>query len=155
MDDKQLKALVREIVKQATELKDKHTTEKKARVNYACIFTQSEKEYETLLAVAKQSWNVIEDTPTGPLFHIDPPLETIAGTLKLLKIRFPDKTHPDRGDADFTVSDYPTFKTIHLSKLGFKLMVKHENFEMIELMDPKFNVRAYFSHPPLDQELGL
>jgi len=26
---------------------------------------------------------------------------------------------------------------------------------MIELMDSKFNVRVYFSHPPLDEQFGL
>lgn len=29
------------------------------------------------------------------------------------------------------------------------------DFYMIELMDPKFDVRAYFSNPPLDEQLNL
>jgi len=148
-----LKKLVQEIVQQSCQLKDAHTTEKDARVNYVAIFAQSQGEYEDLLAAAKQLGLVIEQTPTGPLFEIKP-LETVAGGLQLLKIRMPDKTRPERGDADFTVSNYNTFKKKYLGKPGFKL-IKRKKFEMIELMDPKFEVRAYFSNPPLDQQFGL
>jgi hypothetical protein len=41
-----------------------------------------------------------------------------------------------------------------LSKEGFKL-IEREDFEMIELMDSEFNVRAYFSNPPLDERLKV
>lgn len=153
MNVKDLKALVQEIVKQACRLKDKHTIETSAPVNYAAIFSQSKEEYEELLSAARQLGKVLKDTPTGPLFNIDP-LDTIAGKLRLLKIRVPDETRPERGDADFTVSNYLKFKEACLQKPEFKL-IQRENFEMIELMDPDFNVRAYFSHPPLDQQLGL
>jgi len=33
-------------------------------------------------------------------------------------------------------------------------IIEREEMEMIELMDPAFDVRAYFSHPPLDEQLG-
>lgn len=148
-----LKTLVQDIVKQASELRDKHTTEKNARVNYSAIFSQSQDEYDALLAAARQLGEVIDNTPTGPLFHIEP-IDTVAGGLRLLKVRAPDKTRPERGDADFTVSDYPEFKRTYLTRDGFKL-IEREKLEMIELMDPTFHVRAYFSHPPLDQQLGL
>jgi hypothetical protein len=96
---------------------------------------------------------VVEETSTGPLFHIQP-LNTIAGKLRLLKIRKPDTTRLELGDADFTVSNYPEFKKKYLSQKGFSLIVR-KNFEMIELVDPKFSVRAYFSNPPLDKQLGI
>lgn len=54
--------------------------------------------------------------------------------------------------ADFTVSDYQAFKNKCISQNHFKLIAR-EKFEMIELMDSEFNVRAYFSHPPLDKQL--
>lgn len=148
-----LKLLVQQIVKQATALKDKHTAEKAAPVNYACIFSQSETEYSELLNIAKQLGKVVQETPSGFLFVI-PPLETVAGKLQLLKIRLPDVSRPERGDADFTVSDYLQFKATNLARPGFKLIPK-EGWEMIELMDSAFNVRVYFSHPPLDKQLGL
>ena len=149
----ELEELARRIVKNAGELKDKHTDEKGARVNYTAIFSQSSNEYDILLKLAKNIGEVIEDTPTGPLFLINP-IPTNSGALKLLKVRMPDKTRPERGDADFTVSDYDTFKKTYLSRPGFKL-IKREKFEMIELIDSTFNVRTYFSHPPLNEQLGI
>ena len=153
MNIEELKIIVQEIVKQACKLKDRHTTEKNAVVNYAAIFSQNDEEYKELFKLTKQLGEIIEDTPTGPLLKIDG-LDTVAGKLKLLKVRKPDETRPERGDADFTVADYPTFKETYLPKSGFKL-IKRKDYEMIELLDQQFTVRAYFSHPPLDQQFGL
>ena len=105
----ELGRLLRWIVEQAQKLTDKHTREDTARVNYACIFSQNTEEYDMFIRSANKMGKVIRDTPTGPLFNIKP-LETKAGKLRLIKIRLPDKTRPERGDADFTVSDYSTFK---------------------------------------------
>ncbi len=148
-----IKNLVIDVVKQSCELKNKYTAEINALVNYACIFSQSDSEFNDLKKCADQVGKVIKKTLSGPLYHINP-IETVSGSLKLLKIRHPDKTKLERGDADFTVSDYHVFKNKHLSQDNFKL-IPREEFEMIELMDPNFNVRAYFSHPPLDKQLGV
>jgi hypothetical protein len=153
MDVRNLRQLVQEIVKKASNLKDKHTSEKNASVNYACIFCQNDEQYDSLVTLAQEIGKMIEETPTGPLFHIQP-LDTVAGKLQLLKIRKPDATRLELGDADFTVSNYPEFKKKYLLQKGFSLIVR-KNFEMIELADPKFNVRAYFSNPPLDKQLGI
>jgi len=153
MDVRNLKQFVQEIVKKASNLKDKHTSEKSASVNYACIFCQNDVQYNNLVMIAQEIGKVIEETLTGLLFHIQP-LDTVAGKLQLLKIRKPDATRPELGDADFTVLNYPEFKKKYLSQKGFKLIVR-KNFEMVELTDPKFNVRAYFSNPPLDKQLML
>jgi hypothetical protein len=153
MDVSNLRQLVQEIVEKANALKNKHTSEEKAPVNYACIFCQNGEQYNSLVALAQEIGKVIEETPTGPLFHIQS-LETITGKLQLLKIRKPDATKPELGDADFTISNYPEFKKKYLLQRGFSLIVR-KNFEMIELVDPKFNVRAYFSNPPLDKQLNL
>ena len=154
MNVEELKRFVQEIVKKANELKNKHTSEKNAPVNYACIFCQNDEHYNNLLSVVSEMGNVIMETSMGPVYHIEP-LETVSGKLQLLKIRKPDPTRPELGDADFTVEKYPEFKEKHLNKPGFKLMKKREDFEMIELIDPKFDVRAYFSEPPLDKQLGI
>ena len=153
MDVKNLRQFVQEIVKRANNLKDKHTSEKNASANYACIFCQSDEQYDSLVALAQEIGKVVEETPTGPLFHIQP-LDTIAGNLQLLKIRKPDAARPELGDADFTITNYPEFKRKYLSQKGFSLIVR-KNFEMIELVDPQFNVRAYFSNPPLNKQLGI
>src|SRR3989339_1566820 len=151
MKTKDLKIRVKDIVEKATVLKDKHIDEKNTSVNYACIFSQNKKEFDELLAVAKKIGKVVKETPTGLLFHIEP-LQTISGVLKLLKIRIPDPTRPERGDADFTISNFPEFEKKYLSKSGFKILRKPD-FYMIELMNSDFDVRAYFSNPPLDRQL--
>jgi len=148
-----LMQLIEEIVKKVSGLKNKYTSEKNALVNYACIFSQNKEQFNDLLAVAQRIGSVIEETPTGPLYHIQP-LKTVAGNLRLLKIRKPDPTRPELGDADFTVENYPEFKRKYLSQKGFSLIVR-KNFEMIELVDSQFNVRAYFSSLPLNKQFGI
>ncbi|HBV33205.1 TPA: hypothetical protein DEB72_01580 [Patescibacteria group bacterium] len=153
MPKENLEKLVKEIVKDASDLKDKYISQKKAPVNYACVFAQSDAEYKDLSEAVKTVGQVVKETKSGFLYHIND-LETDSGRLQLLKIRIPDATRPERGDADFTVTNYESFKNTYLSKPGFKL-IPRENFEMMELMDRGFNVRAYFSNPPLDEQLGL
>jgi len=149
----ELQKMIQSIVSQAKELKDKHLIGDDSSVNYAAIFSQSDNEYKDLLEAIKEIGEVILDTKTGPLFKIAP-LDTVAGDLKLVKIRKPDKSRPERGDADFTIDDYDKFKKEFLGKEGFKL-IEREDFEMIELIDSEFNVRAYFSNPPLDKQLKV
>lgn len=147
-----MEEIIQKIVKEAEMLKNKYTDQKNIPVNYACIFCQSEKEQKVFLEEAHKLGTVIENTEKGSLFKID--LDTVAGKLKLLKIRIPDKTRPERGDADFTVSGYSAFKEKYLGQPGFSLILK-EGWEMIELCEKGNNVRVYFSFPPLDKQLGL
>ncbi len=144
--------LIRNIVRDAEKLKDKYTDQKNVPVNYACIFCQSEEEQKYFLEEAHKLGTIKQEAPSGPLFKIS--LDTIAGKLQLLRIRKPDPTRPERGDADFTVVNYPFFKEKYLNKPGFFLVLK-ENFEMIELCEKGNNVRVYFSFPPLDKQLNL
>ena len=153
MESEDLKILVQSIVEKVTTLKNKHIEYRNTPVNYACIFSQSKEEYEELLEVTRKIGKVIQETPSGLLFQIEP-LETVSGVLKLLKIRIYDPTRPERGDADFTISNFPEFEKKYLSKQGFKIM-KKPDFYMIELIDSEFDVRAYFSNPPLDKQLNI
>lgn len=153
MNEEELKKKVQNIVMRATSLKDKYVDDKNVPVNYACIFSQNDKEYGELVRVAHEMGDVVKETPTGLLFRISP-LKTVAGDLRLLKIRLSDAARPELGDADFTISNFLDFKKKVLSKSEFKL-IKREDFEMVELVDPGFDVRAYFSNPPLDKQLDL
>jgi hypothetical protein len=153
MHPEEFKVLIQEIVAEASKLRDARTTEREALVNYTCVFSQNEREYESLFAVAKQLGKVVQETAMGSVFYIEP-LNTIAGNLRLVKIRKPDPKRMERGDVDFTVNDYPTFKKTFLDKPGFKI-IERPNMEMVELADPAFNVLAYFSNPPLGKVLNL
>lgn len=145
--------MVQGIVKEAQRLCRQYTSEYSAPVNYACIFSQNPEEYEALMAVVKAMGPMVKETEMGSVFHIAP-LSTCAGELRLLKIRCQDPNRPERGDADFTVSNYPQFKQEYLGQPGFGL-IEREEMEMMELRDPAFNVLAYFSYPTLYKVLGL
>ncbi len=151
MKTDELTKIAREVVAGARTLSAMHTDQGDAPVNYACIFAQSVDEYDELLATAHQLGSVAENTAMGPVFRI-PPISTDAGELSLLKIRKPDPKRPERGDADFTVSDYSNFKRTYLGRPGFGIITR-EDMEMLELIDPKFNVLAYYSNPPLFEVL--
>ena len=153
MNQEEFKKLVQMIVAEASKLRDVHTNEYKAPVNYACVFSQNEGEYESFLAIAKELGEIVKETKMGPVFHVDP-IQTIAGDLRIVKVRKPDSKRKERGDADFTVSDYQNFKKEYLNKPGFGIIERPE-MEIIELIDPEFSAIAYFSHPPLGEILGL
>jgi hypothetical protein len=142
-----LKKLVREIVAEARRLSNAYTSEGNAPVNYACVFAQNEAEFDGLANFARQLGPMVQDTSMGPVFLIAP-LQTVAGDLELLKIRRPDAKRLERGDADFTVADYESFKKTYLGKPGFGF-IKRPEMEMIELIDPSYNAVAYFSYPTL------
>lgn len=148
-----LQNLVRDIVSDAKRLVASRTSRGNAPVNYACVFAHSEEEYLDLLKAAGELGTVVEETKMGPVFLILP-LQTSAGPLRLLKIRKPDPERTERGDADFTVSNYDAFKSIYLHAPGFKL-IERPKMEMMELSDPSFSVLAYFSHPTLMEVLGI
>jgi hypothetical protein len=148
-----METLIQNIVRDAEILKDKYTDQKNIPVNYACIFCQSEEEQEKFLKEAHKFGAVIQEKPNSLLFKITP-IETVAGKLQLLRIRQPHPQWPERGDADFTVPDYPSFKEKYLKEPGFSL-IPRDNFEMLELYKKGENVRVYFSYPPLDKQLNL
>jgi len=146
MNTSELKKLIKDIVKQANELKKKHVDED-AVVNYACIFSQTKKEYEEFIEAIKKFSKLLKETEMGPVFYM-PAIETVAGPLRIVKVRIPDPTRTERGDADFTVSDFEKFEKKYTTKDGFK-KIERPNFVMIELMDNDFDVRAYFSNPSM------
>jgi hypothetical protein len=149
----ELKNLAKEIVAKSQQLTAAHTSEGQAPVNYACVFTQSATEFQEMVEVAHQLGPIVQETATGPVFQITP-LSTVSGTLRLLKIRRPDPKRPERGDADFTVNNYESFKKTYLGKPGFGLITRPE-MEMMELIDPSYNVLAYYSHPTLASVLKI
>jgi len=153
MNQADLKNIARDIVKKATLLKDKHTDQKEAQVSYVAIFCQTDEEFEEFTRIVRSFGSIINETPTGFHYRI-PPLTTVCGQFQILKIRIPDKTRPERGDADYNVENYEEFKKMHLHLSGFKL-IKRKDHEMIELMELGADVRVYFSNPHVDKLLGI
>lgn len=154
MTPEDLQHLTQDIVQRAVDLCRQHNIESSARVNYACIFTQSDAERAAMLAAAHQLGDVIVETPSGPIFCFPQPLPTVAGPLRLLKIRKPDPLRPERGDADFTLRDYAGLRALAAHNPAFAIVTRPE-CEMLELISPALNIRAYFSDKPIDEELGV
>lgn len=153
MDITELENRIKDIVAQSIKLKNKYTDQINAPIGYVCIFAQSKDEYEELESTVKAIGRLISETKTGNLYQI-PEMDTDSGRLKILKLRIPDVTRPELGDSDFNSNNYEEFKKEYLRKEGFKL-IERENFEMIELMSSEFNVRVYFSNPPVEKQYKL
>ena len=62
MNTNELKLLIKEIVEKASEIKNKHTNQINAPVNYACIFSQNKEEYEHLKKITQEIGEVIKET---------------------------------------------------------------------------------------------
>jgi len=139
---------VQQIVSDSHKLAVKHDADANAPVNYTCIFTHNLDEYEELVGTAIQLGTMALDTAMSPVIRLDRPIDTVAGQLDLIKIRKPDPKRTERGDADFTLPNYKSFKNRQLGKDGWSLISRPE-MEMLELIDSDFDVLAYFSHPTL------
>src|SRR3989338_1446208 len=98
MDKEDLKSLAEEIVRKACILKDRYNDQKEAPVSYVAIFCQNDNEFEEFTKIVKTFSSVINETPTGFHYKTDP-IDTVSGPFQILKIRKPDKTRPERGDA--------------------------------------------------------
>lgn len=145
--------LATQIVAEANRMRLKHAPNYSGKVGYCCVFSQSESEYAELGLAIKVFGRVAQDTPTGFTYLISG-IQTDAGLLRILKIRKPDPTRKERGDADFSLEDYAAFKEFAVARSGFSLITRPKT-EMIELIDPQFRVRAYFSNPPVESHDGI
>lgn len=148
-----LEEIVIYIVDKSFNLKNKFTDAKNAPVEFACIFCQSEDEYQNLDRLVGERGNVVQETPSGKTYLLDRAIQTKAGPLKLLKIRKPDPARKERGDADFNTS-YVEFKEKYSNDPKFEL-IKRDTFEMFRLSDPKFDVMSCFSSVPMSKDLGI
>lgn len=141
------------IVDRSSELKNNFTNISYVPLEFVCIFCQDEKELKDFTHAIEKLGKIIERTQSGLTYFLDKPILTIAGPLRLVKIRKPDALRPERGDADFN-TDYPSFKKHHKGDPKFEL-IKRETFEMFRLSDPTFDVMACFSSIPKSKELGV
>lgn len=153
MDLKKLNQIVIDIVDKTQVMVKESTNSWPMSVSWCCIFCQDDDEFKHLSEAALKYGTLAKQTHNGPIVIL-PAIKTSGGTLRIVKIRQPDTTRPERGDADFAVDDYAKFKETHLSKDGFTLIQKPE-FEMLELMQPGAQTRAYFSNPPVEEHEGI
>lgn len=149
---KSLDETIQYIIQEGTKLRDKYVPDILMTIDYVCIFSQTDREFDFYNKETSKLGRIAEKTPTGDVYVLDEKYRDKYGT-RLIKIRVIDKTRPQRGDVDFAVSDYNKYKP-KLTKLPVNL-IKREKYEMIELIDPNFDVILYFSNPPLSKVLKL
>lgn len=141
------------IVTRSTELKNKFTDATRAPVEFACIFCQNEEEYTKFTNEIETLGKIVERTPSGFTYLLVKPIKTIAGPLRLVKIRKSDPQRPEKGDADFNTG-YVNFKKKYQNDSRFEL-VKRETFEYLRFSDPNFDVMACFSDIPKSKNLSI
>lgn len=141
------------VVGKSEELKNAHTDAVAAPVEFACVFCQDQEEYRVFTKEIETFGKIVETTPSGYTYLLDKPIVTVAGPLRLVKIRKPDPKMPQRGDADFN-TDYEGFKKHYGSDPKFERVIR-PMFEMLRLSDPDFDVMVCFSSIPKSKELGI
>ncbi len=141
------------IVNTSIQLKNKYIDQVNVLIEFACIFSKNMEEYQELTEIIKQLGRIVQDTPSGYTYMLDNPIKTKAGKLRLIKIRKPDPNRSERGDVDFN-TNYPEFKNKYADKEDFELITR-EDFEMLRLSNPEFDVLACFSSTPLSKSLGV
>lgn len=140
------------IVNKSTELKATIPEAFSAPIEFTCVFTHTERDYKKSLKQISELGKVVENTPTGLTYLLNKPLETISGPLFLVKIRKPDPTRKEVGDADFN-TNYKELKK-YQNNPKFEL-IKRETFEMLRFSDANFDVMACFSNIPKSKSLGI
>lgn len=145
MNIERLEILTNEILRKSSGLISVYGIQECLVLNYVCVFAQNRNDNKLLIQMAHQLGKEIRLTHSGPLFKI-PTLKTVIGDLNFLKIHTPDAMKSILGYSDFSFPDYSAAKPNYLSRSGFKLIERKE-MEMIELMDPQYDVRVYFSYP--------
>lgn len=139
--------IFQEIVSESNKLKNKYTDEINAKVEFADIFSKDNIEFNQLESALETIGKLVFATSTGDIFQLDNPIETVAGDLYFVKIRKPDNKLNFRGDADFNTS-YEELKQKYANNPNFELIIR-DNFKMLRLSDPNFNVMACFSNIPV------
>jgi len=150
---KNLITTINYVVSRSTELKNKFTNVSTVPVEFACIFCQDEEEYKQFTNSIDTLGKIIERTQNGFTYLLDKPIKTIAGPLRLVKIRKQDIQRTERGDADFN-TDYKNFKKKYQDNPKFEL-IKRGTFEMLRLSSPNSDVMACFSNIPKSNNLGI
>jgi hypothetical protein len=152
-DSSTLDEVVERIVVTTDAMLQAHLPHIDARISYCAVFCKSDAERDSFLKQLPRGAVLADTTATGPVYIV-PAIATVRGSLRVLKIRNPDSTRTERGDADYAVSRYSDLKAAVLGRAGFQL-IQRADYQMIELLDEKYDARVYFSDPPVEQHARI
>lgn len=107
----------------------------KLPILYVTIFAKTPHEFERFVEWASVIGSKSEAN-NGYRFSLKEPIQTTAGQVKHLRIRYPDIYRSQLGCADFEVSDYKTFKSEKLAKHPDNLrLIERPEYEMLEFYE--------------------
>lgn len=113
------------------------------RFNYVSVFAKTMEEYETYSREIAANGEIFDKQLSGNYIKLNQPLVTPIGKIDICRIRVHDSEHLERGYLDFEVANYQDFKKKYLQKQYFQLL-SLPHVELVELLVPGFDVRAYF-----------
>lgn len=97
----------------------------KSQVKSIAIFTDSDRDFKWLAGSLNKMGVKTQETSTGVVYRLKNPVNTLAGRLILVKVKFPKNTTQEEGDADFEVPNIETIKQVknltlnHVNKNGY------------------------------------
>ncbi|TAK94948.1 hypothetical protein EPO05_05595 [Patescibacteria group bacterium] len=153
MTKQDLEKIVNYIINQALQAIRENTDEKDFQVDYMGIFSKDDTEFMEMERLVGTLGKPGDKTATqsGSTFLLKEPFDTPAGSLKVLKVRKPDLTRPQRGAPDFKIKNYSSFKEKYLlsgKNPNFSLMIR-KDYEMLELKG--VDVLVYFPSKSFDE----
>jgi hypothetical protein len=128
----------------------KHITDGIVQIDYAAIFPKDEQEKASLLDALKTIAVPIKPTPTGTVFKLGKPVQTLTRQVLLLKIHNFDPSKQQRGYIDYQVEDYETFKRTYLMNNAVELMQNSSGQEMLTTSENE--IAVYFPENPLGKD---
>ncbi len=153
MDKPELIEKIKNIQRGITNVKNEYVSEKNVGLDYITVFAHGEDEFKKLVEAAHKIGEKI-DEHNGPIFKLKKYLEFDNGTLKVFRIRKPDKERLQKGCGDFKIFDYGKFKNKYINRKNF-LLFKGEGFEFLGIHDSTKDYLVYFPNIALTEELGI
>ncbi|MFA6391354.1 MAG: hypothetical protein WCW66_01190 [Patescibacteria group bacterium] len=143
--------IIKYIAERGIEAVNANTDEFPVTIDYLSIFAKDEAEYQDLIEYTRELGKATDEklAKTGKTIILKSPIETEAGLLKVIKIRKPDATRPQRGAPDFRVDDYQEFKSKYIMANGNFTLMLRADYEMIELKG--VDVLVYFPSKLFDE----
>ena len=141
-NEPELRKAIDYVAKKTTELSRKFTANEYP-INYLTIFSHYADEFENIEKILFTMGKQVGEN-NGPFIQLNEPIQLSNGKLEKIRIRQPDPYRMQVGCNDFTVPDYAAFKEKYVTNnpQHFRV-IQRPKFEMIELLDPDFDVLAY------------
>ena len=143
--------IVKYLIEKAENLLNyKRITDGIVQIDYVAIYPKDEQEKAALLDSLKTISVPIKTTPTGTVFKLGKPIQTISRKVLLLKIHTVDPLKQQRGYIDYQVEDYESFKRTNLMNNSVEITENADRMEMLTTSENE--IAIYFPENPLGKD---